>query len=286
MHRLGRQAHEVEDPVRLLAEGHRVRLEGVDDVRELDRVADEEDRQVVADQVPVAVLGLELDGEAARVAGDLGRIAAADDGREADDDRRALALGLEQLGARVGRGRLVADRAVRLEHAVRHEAARVDDALGDPLAVEVADLLEEVVVLERRRPATAHRPLVLVVDDGMALPRRQARTMTAFDADPARAILAADVVYRWHEHAFETEIRARSKQTSDLEGVRSRGRARGRSRRGAVLPARVARADPATAGLSTPNDARRARPGLDCGPWRIDGSRPGPSGSANRSSAR
>ena len=27
--------------------------------------------------------------------------------------------------------------------------------------------------------------------------------------------MQADVVYRWHEHAFETEIRARSIQTSD-----------------------------------------------------------------------
>jgi hypothetical protein len=46
-----------EDPVGLLAERDRVRLEGMDDVRELDRVPDEEDRQVVADDVPVAVLG-------------------------------------------------------------------------------------------------------------------------------------------------------------------------------------------------------------------------------------
>ncbi len=41
--------------------------------------------------------------------------------------------------------------------------------------------------------------------------------MTAFDAEPARASLEADVVYRWHEHAFATEIRARSTQTSDAE---------------------------------------------------------------------
>ena len=27
----------------------------------------------------------------------------------------------------------------------------------------------------------------------------------------------ADVVYRWHEHAFDTEIRARSRQTSSAE---------------------------------------------------------------------
>ena len=69
VHRLGRQAHEVEDAVRLLAERDRIRLQGVDHVRELDRVPDEEHRQVVADEVPVAVLGLELHREAAGVAG-------------------------------------------------------------------------------------------------------------------------------------------------------------------------------------------------------------------------
>ena len=69
VHRLGRLAHEVEDPVRLLAEGDRIRLQRVDDVRELDRIADEEHREVVADEIPVAVLGIELHREAARVAG-------------------------------------------------------------------------------------------------------------------------------------------------------------------------------------------------------------------------
>jgi hypothetical protein len=41
--------------------------------------------------------------------------------------------------------------------------------------------------------------------------------LTARDADPARAELDADVVYRWHEHAFETEIRARSRQSSTVD---------------------------------------------------------------------
>ena len=58
---------EVELPVGLLAEGDRVGLLGVDEVGELDRVADEEHAEVVADEVPV-VLGVELDREAARVA--------------------------------------------------------------------------------------------------------------------------------------------------------------------------------------------------------------------------
>ncbi len=56
-----------------------------------------------------------------------------------------------------------------------------------------------------------------VLNDGRRLYAAETLTMTAFDADPARAILDADVVYRWRDHAFATEIRARSTQTSDAE---------------------------------------------------------------------
>jgi hypothetical protein len=68
VHRLGALGDEVELPVGLLAEGDRVGLLGMDEVGELDRVADEEDAEVIADQIPVAVLGVELDREPARVA--------------------------------------------------------------------------------------------------------------------------------------------------------------------------------------------------------------------------
>jgi hypothetical protein len=54
-----------------------------------------------------------------------------------------------------------------------------------------------------------------LLDDGRRLYSAETLTMTAFDDDPARAILDADVVYRWRDHTFETEIRARSTQTSD-----------------------------------------------------------------------
>jgi len=138
---LGREADEVEDAARVLAVGDGVGLEGVDEVGELDGVADEEDLQVVADEVPVAVLRVELDGEAARVAQVLGRVAAVDDGREADEDGRALAALLEEPGARVLRRGVGADGAVRLEVAVGAGPAGVDDALGRALAVEVRDLL-------------------------------------------------------------------------------------------------------------------------------------------------
>jgi hypothetical protein len=54
-----------------------------------------------------------------------------------------------------------------------------------------------------------------VLDDGRRLYAAETLTMIASDADPARASLDANVVYRWSEHAFGTEIRARSTQTSD-----------------------------------------------------------------------
>src|SRR5688572_13023057 len=103
----------------------------MDDVGELDGVADEEDREVVADQVPITVLGVELDREAARIARRFRTIAAADDGREADRQRSLLAGFLEQLGAGVFGSGFVADLAGNLKFAVADEAARMDDPLGD-----------------------------------------------------------------------------------------------------------------------------------------------------------
>ena len=110
-------------------------------------VLDEEDRDVVADEVPVALLGVELHGEAADVAGQVGRALAAGDGREPDEDRRLLALSLEEVGPGD-----VGERLVVLEVAVCAEAAGMDDALGDALVVEVEDLLAEVEVLQQRGP--------------------------------------------------------------------------------------------------------------------------------------
>ena len=130
----------------------RLRLRRVDEVGKLHRVLDEEDGDVVADQIPVAFVGVELDGEAAHVARRVGRAALAGDGREAHEHRRALAgLGKER-GARVLRQRLVA-----LEVAVRRRAARVHDALGNALVIEVGDLLAQDEVFEQRR-ARAGRP--------------------------------------------------------------------------------------------------------------------------------
>ena len=75
-------------------------LHGVDEVGELDRVLDEEHRDVVADEIPVALLRVELHGEAADVAGEVERALVAGHRREAHEHRGALAGPLEQVGAR------------------------------------------------------------------------------------------------------------------------------------------------------------------------------------------
>jgi hypothetical protein len=105
-----------------------------------------------------------------------------DDGREADEDRGALAFFLKKFGSRVGGDRFGPDGAEGLEIAMGSGAAGVDDALGDALAVEVGDLFNElVVVLERRWTAIADGARVLVVRDRMALAGSQDWTLGLVD---------------------------------------------------------------------------------------------------------
>ena len=148
----GVQRHEIpEGVVRRLRLGDlpiRVRLARMDHIGELDAVLDEEHRHVVADEVEVALLGVELDREAAGVAHGVGGAARAQHRREAAEHVGLRALFAEESG--------LADRrrgAVGLEHPVRGGAAGVHDALGNSLVVEVGDLLPEVEVLEQGRAA-------------------------------------------------------------------------------------------------------------------------------------
>src|SRR5690625_876366 len=141
----------------------------MDDVGKLDGVADEDHRDVVAHEVPVADLGVELDREPTRITIALGGVPAADDRGEAQRDVGALPLFLEEFGARVAADRLVAPLAVGLEVAVRGRASRVHHPLGDAFPVEVADLLQELVVLQRGGPTLTDRSLALVVVDRVAL---------------------------------------------------------------------------------------------------------------------
>ena len=161
---LGHQRREVPEVVvrglRLREPAVRFLLGRVDQVGELDRVLDEEHRDVVADQVPVPLPGVELGREPADVAGQVGGPLVPGDGGEPDERRRAQA----RLAEDVGPGD-VGQRLVVLEVAVRAVTAGVDHPLGDPLVVEVEDLLPEVRVLQQRRAPLARPQRVLVVAD-------------------------------------------------------------------------------------------------------------------------
>ena len=166
-------AHQVGDLVRgLRGQGPEVPLHVVvaqpvvgaallraDEVLELHRVLDEEHRGVVADQVVVALGGVELDREPARVPPGVGGSPLPRHGRE-PDDQPGRGAGLEH-----GRLGELADVVRHLEPAECAAALGVRLPLRDPLAVELGHLLDQVAVLEQDRATGADGQRVLVALD-------------------------------------------------------------------------------------------------------------------------
>jgi len=161
--RLRQQRPEVPVVVGAAQVGARVALDGVVEVGELERVAEEEDRRVVADQVPVALFGIELDGEAADVPLGVGRSALARHRREADEDRRLLAGLREEPGPGV-----TGDVVGYGEVAESAAALGVHAPLGDYLPVEVGEFLEKPDILKKLRASGTGRQDVGIVRHGGA----------------------------------------------------------------------------------------------------------------------
>ena len=166
-------AREILEPLVALSVRHWVRLERVHHIRELRRVADKEHLQVVPHQVPVALFRVKLHSKPARVAQRLWAVSTMHHGRKPRKDRRLLARVLEKFRPRVLCYRLVADFARRLKIAMRRHTARMHHTLRNPLPVEMRDLFQKMVVLQRRWSAIAHRPQILVVINRVPLPRCQ-----------------------------------------------------------------------------------------------------------------
>ena len=139
--------------------GPGVPLLGVDEVRKLVGVAHEEHRGVVADQIPVALLGVDLEGESAHIALGVRGAALAGHGREAQE---AFALRSRLQGLRL---RVAADIAGDAQRAVGAGTLGVDHALRNAFPVEVGVLLEELPVLDQQRTARAGGQAVLIVAD-------------------------------------------------------------------------------------------------------------------------
>ncbi len=160
--RLRHQADEVPEGVvgagRLRIAPVGLHLHRVDKVGKLDRVLDEEDRDVVAHQVPVALARVEFDRETAHVAGRVHRARAAGDGGEAGEELGALADLRKDVGPGVFR-----QRPGEFEIAVRRRASGMDDPLGDPLMVEMLDLLAQDEVFQQRGSTRARLQGILVI---------------------------------------------------------------------------------------------------------------------------
>jgi len=139
--------------------GAGVAFHGVVQVRKLERVTQEEDRRVVSDQIPIPLLGVELDCETADVALGVGRAAFAGNSGEAHEAGRLLADLGEDL-----RFRVTGDVAGHGERAEGTGALGVHAAFGNDLAVEVCELFQVPGVLQQHGPTWAggHRILVVV----------------------------------------------------------------------------------------------------------------------------
>src|SRR5207302_824076 len=109
-------------------------LLGVNEVRKLQRIAHEENRRIVADQVPVAFFGIEAQREAAYVALGLGGAALARHRRKAQESFGRFAL-LQHLGLGVFRD-VVRDG----QGAIGARTLGVLAAFGNALAVLVGKL--------------------------------------------------------------------------------------------------------------------------------------------------
>ena len=160
------QAFRVERPEvphhgRALAVGTRVALLGVNEIAKFFGVLDKKHRGVVPDQVPVAVLGVELHRKAARVALGVGAAFLASHRGEAHEHPRLLADLTEQLRPGVGRD-VVRDR----KRAVGASALGVHDALWNAFAVEVRHFLVQDVVLQQNGATWANGHGIVVLDVG------------------------------------------------------------------------------------------------------------------------
>lgn len=110
----------------------RVTLLGVNEVRELGGISQEENWCVVSDQVPVALFGTHLDGKSTRIASTIVGTGFTADSGEADSDGSFFPCSGEEIGETKVWARVCA-----LEDSMGAGTFGVDDSLGNALAIEV-----------------------------------------------------------------------------------------------------------------------------------------------------
>ena len=136
----------------------------VNEVRELDRVLNEEHRHVVADQIEVAFIGVKLHRKSAHVTHGIARATRPLDGGKAREHRGLFPWVLEETG--LGQGSMV---FIGLEVSVRRRAPRMNDALGNALMVKVGDFFTHDEIFKQGRTAITDLERVLVIGNFYAL---------------------------------------------------------------------------------------------------------------------
>jgi hypothetical protein len=121
-------------------------------------------RDVVADDIPIALLRVQLHGEAANVTREIRWTFVPGDGWEPHKGRGFLAGPLEQI-----RCRDLIQGSIVLEVPVGAKTSRVNDAFRDALMIEVENLLTKVKILKRSRAAGSYAERILIVGHGRPL---------------------------------------------------------------------------------------------------------------------
>ncbi|MNE31343.1 hypothetical protein D3C80_1249070 [compost metagenome] len=143
-------------------------LGGMNEIRKLDCVLNEEDGNVVADEVPISFLGVELHGRAAHIPREIGRALVAGHCREPHEGRGLFTGPLKQVSLGVG-GKGV----IGLEIAMRAVTAGMNHAFWNSLVIEMENLLAEMKIIHEKRPARTDPKGILVIRNRPALRGRQ-----------------------------------------------------------------------------------------------------------------
>src|SRR5450759_1588701 len=180
MHGLGRERNEIPE---CIVSGCRLRkapvgfhLYGMDEIGEFDGILNEKDRDVVADQVPVAFLSVELDGKSAYVTRGIYRTRAARDGRYASKHGCLLTYLSEYPG-----GGVLFQRGGQLEESMHARRSRVNDTLGNTLVIEMGDFFAEDEILYQRGAERIGPERVLIIGKRDALVRGEGGVLSTGD---------------------------------------------------------------------------------------------------------
>src|SRR3981189_4001460 len=123
--------------------GAGIALDRVVEVREAERIAEEKDWSIVSDDVPISLLGIELESKPANIALRIGCPAFPSDARKAREHGR--------LFSNLRKNRclgVLADVVSRRESSMRPPAFGMHPALRNDLAIKGGELLDQPDVLE------------------------------------------------------------------------------------------------------------------------------------------